>query len=39
MEEGRRAFAILAGKAAVKTPLGTLIEWTLKKQVSIRGIE
>jgi hypothetical protein len=34
MEEGRSSFKILTGK-----PAGTrLLEWTLNKQVSIRGI-
>ena len=42
MEEGRSAFKLLAGKPTNKRPLGgprvrTILEWTLKKYVSIRG--
>ena len=42
MEEGRSAFKILTGKRPSGRPRldgRTLLEWTLKKQVSIRGIE
>ena len=46
MEEGGSAFKILTGIPTKKRPLvmtradeKTLLEWTLNKQVSIRGIE
>ena len=46
MEEGRSAFKILTDKSTGKRPLGrprrsrweTILEWTLKKYVSIQGI-
>jgi hypothetical protein len=45
MEEGRGVFKILTGKLKGKGPLGrprrrgrTILEWTLKKYISIRGI-
>ena len=45
MEEGRSAFKILTGKPTGKGPLGdlgvdgrTILEWTLKRYVSMRGI-
>ena len=39
MEEGRSAFKILTGKPTGKRPFGRIIlEWILKKRVSIRGI-
>ena len=39
MEEGRSAFKILTGKPTGKRPLGrTILEWTLKSQVSMRII-
>ena len=42
MEEGRSPFRILAGTATRKRPLGedrrTILEWSLKKWVSIQGI-
>ena len=45
MEEGRSAFKILTDKLTGKRPLGrplvdgrTILEWTLKRQVSMRGI-
>ena len=39
MEEGRSAFKILTGKPTGKRPLGrTILEWTLKRSVSMRGI-
>ena len=45
MEEGRSAFKILSGTPAGKYPLGrpsidgsTILEWILKKLVSIEGI-
>ena len=44
-EEGRSAFKILTGKPIGKRPLvrprrrrRTILEWTLKKLISIRGI-
>ena len=43
--ESRSAFKILTGKPRGKRPLGgprlggrTILEWTLKKEVSIQGI-
>ena len=42
MEEDRSAFKIVTGKPTGKRPLGvyrrTLLEWTLKRWVSMRGI-
>ena len=46
MEGGRSAFKILTGTPAGKRPYGsigidgrTILEWILKKYISIRGIE
>ena len=43
MEEDRSAFKILTGKPTGKIPLGVdrrkILEWTLKREVSMRGIE
>ena len=39
MEEGRSAFKILTGRPTGKRLLGRpILEWILKKSVSIRGI-
>ena len=41
MEKGRSAFKIVTGKPTGKIPLvdgRTILEWTLKRLVSVRGI-
>ena len=45
IEKGRSAFKLLTGKPTGKRPLGdlgvdgrTILEWTLKRYVSMRGI-
>ena len=39
IEEDTSAFKILTGKPTEKRPLGrTILEWTLKRQVSMQGI-